>query len=75
MSLPVYEPRPLDSRVQPLQLVENITTKESPSRLHLIDEEMHENHFTQFGAACRDLPSSVSHRLTYRCIHRKNLAE
>ena len=71
----MYEPRPLDPLVQRHQMVEYITTKEIPSRVHLMDEEMHDNHFTQFGAACRDLPSSVSHRLTYMCIHRKNLAE
>ena len=56
-------------------MVEYITTKERPGRINLVDEEMFDNIFTQFGAACRDLPSSVSQRMSYGAHHYNNLAE
>ena len=67
--------KPLEPREGRHQRVECITTKERPGKINLVDEEVLDNIFTQFGAACRDLPSSVPQRMSYGAHHYNNLAE
>ena len=55
---------PLVPRVVRCQLIENIPAGNAV--LMPTDEQRTENIFTQAGAACRDLPSSVPQRLSHR---------
>lgn len=55
---------PLVPRVVRCQLIEHIPWGDN--RIPITDPELMDNLWYQSGAACRDLPSSVPQRLTYR---------
>lgn len=68
------DPAPLDPRVRPHEMVERITTKETPSKLIMIDEETDEEFLSRFGLGCGDLPSDYPERIKRATHHPRTMS-
>ena len=60
--------------VRPHEMVERITTKETPSKLIIIDEETDEEFLSRFGLGCGYIPSDYPERLKRSTHHPRTMS-
>ena len=65
---------PLVPMVRPHEMVERITTKETPSKLIMIDEETDEEFLSRFGLRCGAMPSDYPERIKRATHHPRTMS-